>query len=47
MERWVTGGTYLRTISSDTIDIYFPLSGDTNAWVDSDGLAKFEKAECY
>jgi len=46
MSYWITGGTYLRTIISNINEIYFPLSGDIYGWVDSDGLAKFERFDC-
>lgn len=46
MERWVKGGTYLRTINSTTNDIYFPLSGDIDGWVESDGSARFSRGDC-
>jgi uncharacterized coiled-coil protein SlyX len=46
MDKFIVGGTYLRTINSTTNDIYFPLSGDIDGWVESDGSARFYRGDC-
>ena len=45
MDKWITGGTYLWTINNNLDDLYFPLSGDTDGWVDSNGLARFIRGD--